>query len=587
MQPSLSGSELVGLKSRWRDHNNKGSNVGGRPVSIGLASTFTVEPVVPFLGVRLLDSGFSPEIEVAPFNQIHQTCLNPASVFEKKELDCICIFVRIEEMLSKQLKRWIKAEQGALDEIDPIIDGLTNALAVLRKNFGGTIIAATPPFPILTETSIDDLDNPFGVGAFHRRVVSQWISAVQSIGGIRLLDMDALQRQYGLDSSIDWRKWYLYRQPYSESFCAYLGQQLSRVIQAVFLPAKKCLAVDCDNTLWGGVVGEEGLAGLALGDEFPGSAFMDFQRLLLRWKQQGLMLAILSKNNEKDVWQVFENHDGMLLRKSDFAAWRINWEPKPANLVEIARELNIGVDSFIFVDDNPFEVQQMMEVLPDVVSVQIPEEPAYIVSTLKKLHLFDVFEVSNDDRRKTEMINAERARKPLQESMSPEQFIESLGMTVEVFRPEEEHVGRITQLINKTNQFNLTTIRRTQDEVRALLNNPVYRVYGAKIADRFGDYGITGLVIFKCAERCWDIDTYLLSCRVLGRKVETALFAALLEEAKQLGAETITARYIETLKNAPVKELLPAHGFKPVANGEWKLDIEDRPCKPDAISVIL
>jgi len=587
MQSALSGSELLAIKSRWRDYINAQDTTNNKPVSIGLASTFTVEPLVPFLGSALLEQGFSPRIELAPFNQIHQVCLDPCSVFQNDGLDCICVLLRIEEMLGKELKQWVNADQTALAEVGVVIDGLTNALTVLRKNFKGTIIASIPPFPILTETSIDDLTNPVGVGAFHKHVVSQWVSAVQAIGGIRLLDMDALQRQFGLEGSIDWRKWYLYRQPYSEAFCAHIAHQLGRIIQRVFLPARKCVAVDCDNTLWGGIVGEDGVAGLLLGDEFPGSAFVDFQRLLLHWKRQGLMLAIISKNNEQDVWQIFESHDAMQLKKSDFVAWRINWEPKPANLAQIAQELNIGIDSFIFLDDNPFEIQQMKQMLPGVLSIQIPEEPARIVSTLKRHHLFDVLDISEDDRRKTEMMNAERARKPLQESMSPEEFIRSLNLTVEVFRPKEEHVGRVTQLINKTNQFNLTTIRRTQDEVRSLMQNSAFRLYGAKITDRFGDYGITGLVIFKCSDSSWDIDTFLLSCRVLGRNVETALLAALLQEAERHGAQHITGRYIETLKNAPVKELLPAHGFKPTDDGEWYLAIKDRPAKPDAITVVL
>lgn len=313
--------------------------------------------------------------------------------------------------------------------------------------------------------------------------------------------------------------------------------------------------------MWGGIVGEDGVSGIDLGDEYPGRAFADLQRLLLYWKNQGVFLTLLSKNNEQDVWEVFDQHDGMILQRDDIAAWRINWEPKPQNLQEIADELNIATDSIVFIDDSPFEVEHMKQSLPDVVSVAIPEEPSAMIEYLQSLHLFEGFKCTEEDRQRTVMAIQEKERVTLSKKLSHEDFIRSLNLEVELFQPTENQIGRVAQLINKTNQFNLTTIRRSEDEISDLIASERYEVYAARIKDNFGDYGLTSVVILEKNVDAWEIETFLISCRVLGRSVETAILFTLLDLMSGAGAKSVVGRFVPTAKNMSVRGFYDRHGF--------------------------
>ena len=237
---------------------------------------------------------------------------------------------------------------------------------------------------------------------------------------VRLVDLDALQRWFGARNAFDGRTWYLYRQPYSEAFLCEMGGMLGRIIKTTRTAAKKCIVVDCDNTLWAGVVGEDGVHGIAIGEDFPGSAFRDLQHYLLHLRAEGVLLAIASKNNESDVWEVFERHDGMVLKREHISAARINWQPKAVNLKDIAEELNIGVDSLVFVDDNPFEIEQMRTFLPEATSILLDEEPARMVNAIKELHLFDKLELTQEDFQRADMMRSEQQRAQLSNTLSAE-----------------------------------------------------------------------------------------------------------------------------------------------------------------------
>jgi len=586
MNTNHSAADLKKIKSVWREHIAD-SRCSDAQITIGLASTFTIEPIIPYLGVSLLESGLSPRFATGPYNQIHQTCLEPAAAFEGVAVDCICIIWRMEEILEPDLTSWCRGEDSALDHARARLAELASLISGLAEKFDGSIIVSTPPYPSLAQTSISDLDNPKTIGFFHNQMLGVWLDFMTQLETVHVIDVEGMQRNFGLVASQDTRKSYLYRQPYTENFLASLAGQLARVIRAIKLPMKKCVAVDCDNTLWGGVIGEDGLAGIQLGQDFPGSAFRDFQKLLLHWKDRGVMIVLLSKNNEDDVWEVFNKHDSMELKRSDIAAWRIDWNPKAANLKELADELNIGIDSFVFIDDSPFEIEQMQETYAgNVVCFQIPEESARIVDQLKSRNWFDTLSVSDEDKKRTEMMASERERATLNQSLTHEEFIASLELEINVFTIGEEHLGRVTQLINKTNQFNLTTIRRTEDEVRALINSDKSVVCAAHVRDRFGDYGITGVAIATAIENAWDIDTFLLSCRVLGRGVETAVLSALAEHAKANGVTTFQGRFIPTAKNAPAKNFLSSHGF--AESGDvLSVDIGSVPSAPAAVQIRL
>lgn len=574
----------IAAKKAWRDHLAR--QPGTAPaVRIGIAASFTADPLVPFIGAALLTENTTAEFKVGPYNQLFQTCLDPETSFGGA-CDAIVLLWRLEDLMLDEITRFLGGDDEALKRASAKLAALAGAVGQLRGAFSGMVVAGVPPYPTGVAASLLALDNAGGLGAFHRALVDQFVDLIGRIEGVRLVDLDAVQRQVGFDAAFDARHWYLYRQPFSDVFLHAAGRQLGRIVMASRRAAKKCVVLDADNTLWGGIIGEDGIDGIQIGDEFPGSAYRDFQKLLLSWRQQGILLAIASKNNEADVWEVFDKHSGMVLRREHLSAWQINWLPKAEGIPLIARALNIATDSLVFIDDNPMEVAYMRDARPEVTSILLPGEPAEIVSVLQELTLFDQLEITDEDRKRADMMRAERDRDGLSAQISHGDFLRALDLRIDLFRAQTEDLGRITQLVNKTNQFNLTTIRRTLDEVRALANSDNFRLYGLRVADKFGEYGLTGVIIARISadRRQWTLDTLLLSCRVLGRGVETALIGALAEDARAEGAAEFAASFIPTAKNALSASFLPDQGFSPLGGEQWRLALSEAPAIPPHIA---
>jgi len=575
------------VKSVWRKYAEQAAGKEIQPsLNIGIAASFTANSLIPFLGAPLVEAGFAPSIEIGPYNQLFQVCLDHKSHFHS-DLNVLILLFRLEDIALDDLMAFLHGDATAFERARAKIDLLASALQKLRGTFTGSIIVNLPPFPSILPAHTLSLDNSQGLGKLHRGLTTPFVEQIKEIPGVRICDFDAIQREHGLSRSFDSRQWYLYRQPFTDSFLQVAGAVLARMVKAFKIAPKKCIVLDCDNTLWGGIIGEDGLGGIQLGDEFPGTAYRDFQRLLLYWRQQGVFLALASKNNEADVWEVFDKHSGMLLKREHISAWQINWEPKSENIPKIAKALNIGTDSLVFVDDNPAEVDYMRQARPEVVSILLPEEPADIMENLRTIALFDRLEITQEDRQRSDMMKAEEQRVALGSSLSKEEFQKSLGLCVDVFQARPEDLDRIAQLINKTNQFNLSTIRRSLDEVRELANSSSHRIFGLRVSDKFGDYGLTGVVIAEVLPKSSEfiIDTFLLSCRVLGRGVETALLSVLAEEAKKEGASELVANFIPTAKNAPAAAFLPDHRFVSEDKKLWRIAVSQIPAVSPWISL--
>lgn len=563
------------LRACWRSYSDRvARNEAGPTLKIALSASFTVNSLTSYLGGHMVSEGLSPAIQVGPFNQIFQVCLDYKHFFAT-DTDVLVLLFRFEDFLIEEIDAALHGDGKALSRAMAKIALLTSAFVQLRSQFSGTIVLSLPPYPTTLSQHLLSLQNPTGLGLFHHELAKHLVERIEEIKSIHMIDLDAIQRECGLSRSYDSRQWYLYRQPFSESFLVEAGTLLSRLILATRRSPKKCIVLDCDNTLWGGIIGEDGLTGLALGDEFPGSSYRDFQRLLLYLHQQGVLLALASKNNEADVWEVFDKHSGMLLKREHLAGWQINWESKSENITKIAKALNIGLDSLVFIDDNAMEIEFMRAARPEVTSILLPEELADILGLIRGLPLFDRLEVTHEDRHRTDMTRAEQQRAQLGASMTKEEFLRSVELRIDFFRSRPEDLERIVQLINKTNQFNLTTIRRSLDQVRLIAGLANYRIYGLKIRDKFGEYGLTGVIICEIStdRSRWTIDTLLLSCRVLGRGVEASLLAAVAREAEREGASEVVASYIPTAKNALAASFLPDHGFELLEGNSWRIDV--------------
>lgn len=552
---------------------------------VGLAGSVTLEAVEPYIGAHLLSKGLKPAVTVAPFGQLRQVCEDYKSAFSRDDVNVIVIVWRLEDMFPALLARCLDAPEAVAVLLQEV-KSFAGAIAKLRQDFKGTLVVATPPYPAMPGYGALDVGQA-GAGMYIFNTVSQfWTGEMLKIARVRLFDMQAHLMHFGFAPAHDARKWMLYRQPYAEAFLAVMGRGIGRVIAAEKVSPKKCLVLDLDNTLWGGIVGEDGIGGIALGDEFPGKAFRDFQRYLMHLKSKGVLIAVASKNNPDDALEVFDKHDAMVLTRRDVVHFEIHWESKVESLKRIAQKINIGLDSLVFIDDNPKEIGEVQERLPEVSCVLVPEDLEQLPQLLEGSDFFDFTEVTEEDRKRTEMLVTDNTRQQLQETMSEEDFRKSLGLKIDIFAAEKQHLARVTQLINKTNQFNLTTIRRTQDEVEHLANAPDSLVLGMDIRDKYGEYGLVGVAVLKKQENTCVIDTLLMSCRVLGRGAEATFIAKLAEAAKTLGCDTLRGTYIPTAKNAMVKDLYARFGFAE-QGGAWVLKIVDAPAAPAHIDVTL
>lgn len=357
------------------------------------------------------------------------------------------------------------------------------------------------------------------------------------------------------------KMWYVGSMPYSMKGLAALSELIDRYCSVTKGMRKKCIAVDLDNTLWGGVIGEDGVEGIALSNHKEGARYYDAQRILKKMKEQGVMLAILSKNNMEDVEPAFK-HPDMVLQHEDFVAEVINWQSKSQNIRQLAKDLNIGLDSFVFLDDNPAEREQMKAECPEVTVIDFPKDSSLFPETLEKAYndYFLSLEVTGEDAKKTAMYQAESARKAeMSSANSIEDFLKKLEMTMTIHRMRPEEEKRVTQLTNKTNQFNVTTKRYSEEEIKALAENG--DVITVHMADKYGDQGLVAILILKYEGKEAKIDTFLMSCRVMGRKAEDEIVARIKGYLKAKGIKTIKAAYIKTAKNAPVLELFDKLGF--------------------------
>jgi FkbH-like protein len=328
--------------------------------------------------------------------------------------------------------------------------------------------------------------------------------------------------------------YYMGRFGFSDSFLPAIADVYMAYIKALKNQTRKCIVLDLDNTLWGGVLGEEGFQGIKLGKEPPGNAYLDFQRLLLSYYNRGIILAINSNNNFADAIRVIREHPYMLLREKHFAAMRINWENKAQNMIELAEEINVGLASLVFVDDMPQNREQIRRTLPEVLVVDLPPSPFLYKSTFEKLNDFNVLSLTEEDRHRGEMYYSQKSRETLRKSkVSLSDFLISLQMKIVIKPADGFSLPRIAQLVNKTNQFNLTTRRYTDIEITKMAENEKeYGVLGLSVTDRFGDEGLVGAAIIRKTPDAWNIDSFLMSCRVIGRGVETAFLAKIVTIAR-------------------------------------------------------
>jgi FkbH-like protein len=389
--------------------------------------------------------------------------------------------------------------------------------------------------------------------------------------GAYFLDLELVSGGMGRDSFYDMRRYYWTKQPFGEEGTHRLATQLWAGIRALTTGPKKFLVLDLDNTLWGGVVGETGPLGVALGDSPDGEAFRAFQSYVKDLARRGIVLAVASKNNPEDAREVFEKNPDMVLRLDDFAAFEACWDPKAVSIGRIAETLSLGLDSFVFFDDNPAEGELIRQTLPDVEVVDVPADPAEYIRALQAGGWFETTGLTRDDEARVSQYAVERKRRELQHSFtSLDDYLRSLEIWGDLRDFNEEDLLRVVQLLAKTNQFNLTTRRHSREQVLDLVAQAGSIAWTLRVQDRFGDYGLVSVLIGVPAEEpdAVRIDTWLMSCRVIGRTVEQFLFVHFVKRSLELGYSRILGEYIPTKKNALVAELYERLGFSRLTGGD-------------------
>lgn len=551
---------------------------------LAILRSFTVEPMVPLLRAEAFAYGIDLEVHVGDFNTYVQDMLDGQSALYRFAPNAVVLAVRTDQAAPELGRDFADlapeaAGQAAERVIHGVVQGYEQWVGTFRKHSQAALIVHSLERPSSPSLGVLDDQSEAGQSGLIRQVNRELRRIAAGFHGVYILDYDALVARHGRERWHDERKWLTARLPIAASYLLPMTREWMRFIVPLSGRSAKVLVVDLDNTLWGGVIGEDGMAGIEVGPEYPGAAYQALQRALLDLSRKGILLALCSKNNFDDAMEALDNHPGMLVRAKDFAAMRINWGDKSQNLREIAQELNVGIDALAFLDDNSFEREQVRAALPEVTVIDLPKNPLEYASAVRNCAAFERLTLSAEDQQRTAMYARQKQSAGVEQTFqSKEDFFRFLEQEAELEPVSDLTLARVAQLTQKTNQFNLTTRRYSEAQIEEMANKPDWHICSIRVRDRFGDHGLVGVAIaHDVGEQC-EIDTFLLSCRVIGRTVETALLAHLAESAARRGRKRLEGWFLPTKKNAPARDFYMQHGFECQATScegsLWTLDLE-------------
>ena len=548
------------------------------PFRLGIISNATSHFMVPALTATAARYGIALECIEANYGQVMQEALAPESIINRARADAVLVAIDYRGLaLGVPFGDSAAAEMvvaAAIDELRVLRDGL-------RKNSGASCIFQTLARPV--EATFGSLD--LALPGTSRNVIDLFNRALATtLAGKQdlLLDVGGLAETVGLSAWHDSSLWNLGKIPFSNCFLPIYADLTCRLIAALRGKSRRCLILDLDNTLWGGVIGDDGLEGIVLGQGDPqGEAHLEIQRTALALRERGIVLAVSSKNNDETARLPFQKHPEMLLRENHLAVFQANWNDKATNIRAIAAELSLGLESLVFLDDNPAERRLVRDMLPDVAVPELPDDPALYVRTLLAAGYFEAITYSPEDQKRADFYQGNARRVALQRATGDlDAYLANLNMTI-TFQPFDD-VGRarIAQLISKSNQFNLTTRRYSEAQVGEIEVDPNCFTLQVRLVDIFGDNGMVSVVICRQDAGVWQIDTWLMSCRVLGRRVEQAVLQELLTHARSLGIGRLIGTYRPTERNRLVEDHYSKLGFtecERMADGStvWGLDVAD------------
>ena len=534
------------------------------PLRLGILSNATFDMIADHLPAAALRHGVAVDLIVPPFDQAMQQALDPGSMIHARQSEAILLAFD---------HRWYGIEGASFDQeaaaqLAKASEMLRMLIDALQANGRAACILQTVPHP--PQALFGNLEPAIGsslcvmIDALNRQIVQ-----IASETGSCLLDSAALARRIGTDRWFDPVQWAAYKFPFASSCFPAYSDTLGRLLGALRGKSRKCLVLDLDNTVWGGVIGDDGLNGIVLERGDPrGEGHLAVQQMARSLRMRGIMLAVSSKNDDANARLPFREHPAMILKESDISVFQANWQDKPSNLEAIATALNIGLDALVFLDDNPAERAQMRAALPMVAVPELPDDPIWFARYLDAAGYFETISFTREDQLRVASYAADTQRAEVRgKARDLGDYLASLEMVMHVAPFNALHRKRIAQLTNKTNQFNLTTRRRTEDEIRHIEEDASNFTMQAALADRFGDLGTVALVIchpLPDEGTTWYIDTWLMSCRVLGREVERAMLQTIICQARKAGISKLRGHYLPTAKNGMVADHYSRLGFEPL-----------------------
>jgi FkbH-like protein len=542
------------------------NQLGFRRLKTYVVRSVTLEPMLPFLTIEGLFNGYILDFQFGAYGSYVDDLLNPGSELAAAKPDLVLLILDMEELAGQLPELCADGRNPDVDgEIDNCVQLLSQLLRTFRSNSSARVLVQG--LASADSTALGDIGEanlPFSLAAAIERLNRRIAAVCSSIADCIYFDVDRVAARYGRSRWRDARMYFGSRLAVSPEFFSIYAENIVRSISPLFRATRKVLCTDLDNTLWGGVLGEEGPLGIITGSSFPGNCYLEYQRYLKQLSARGILLAIVSKNNEADVREAFRaRRADLALQLEDFVATKISWKEKVESLRELARELSLGLDSFVFVDDNPMECEAIRQALPEVEVMAAPvDEPWKLTSFLTYKPFFDTAVVTGEDLNRVQDYKAQAKRANLEQQFPNRgEFLASMGIVCTFGSALTAPLDRSVQLLSKTNQFNLTTRRRSAAEIEDFASAPGGIAVAVRSRDRFGDAGVIGLALARQHGDACVIDSLLLSCRVIGRGIETAVLAYIARQAVHDGATRLIGEFIPTKKNAPCASFYPEHGF--------------------------
>ncbi len=551
-----------------------------RACRVAIVRSFTIEPMAPLIRAAGLTSGIDFQITVGGFGSYAREMIDPASALYGSDPDVIILALQTQDIAPDL---WTAYADLSEEEIraagERILTEYAGWLRALRAHGRAHLIVHSLALPSYAAEGILDAQSPHGQINALREINRRLTTLVTETRGAYLLDYDGLVARRGRDCWYDEHRFVSTGMSLAATSLLPLANEWMRYLFPLSGKLCKVVVTDLDNTLWGGIIGEDGPANIVIGADSPGAPFRNLQRTLLDLSRRGILLAVCSKNDESLALDTIERHPDMLIRRQHLAAFRINWADKATNLRSIASELNIGLDAIAFLDDNPAERSLIRAQMPEVTVIDLPEEPAHYARLVREHPAFERLVVSEEDRMRGLLYGKQRERQESKNRLPTlEDFFWSLAQEVDIVQVDAQTIDRVAQLTERTNQFNLTNRRYSRQHIAHLCAQPDWECYSVRVRDRFGDNGLVGAILMRLTDDACELDTFVLSCRVLGRTVESAVAAALADRARALGKRRVVGRFYPTERNAMAGEFFDRHGFACVSRHDdytqWSLSAD-------------